>query len=582
MSGLQVTVTLTPLGRHFPLQRNFTLSKSNRTIMIGRSSKRETKLRSPGPENGWYESRVMSRDHAELFIESGKQILKINDLDSTHGTWLNNTRLIHGEAADVNNGDILRFGVDVENGQESFPALIVRCMIDWSGEEYAASSAWFPWSDADYTLRNTSEIHIDHVNRLQPTTETKPLSGLRPVSSTNTFQVPESDSDVEEITKLDWPSQKPEASSHVDEATVSHFPTPISSDTQDIKATWLDYLGTSTDHADPIKVNANEKPINPASNIAYPGTIDLDPSMDVSEDGESDRKFSVSYDDYEDSIGYELEEEIDREIADALCDSELDENSSNAEYDSDDVSSVSDGSGSSDDESSSVDNGREQEYLNPIVLTPSKALPKCPDVPTTKKDFSTTVASFDNENTARMWPFLDSIPHTQTSYMDSAIPTPWKRPAPLSLNGGDFTRSRGPMDISSVLHDPALSSVSYHDGPFASIEFATKEIKNERSPPLPQLPVKRKASELESQAQPLTPKSAPSQVSNLSTAEQKEAATAISSALSEAEPPTKRTKSSHSSSSNVATYTATAVISALLGGLGTIALLAALPAEYFQ
>jgi hypothetical protein len=63
---------------------------------------------------------------------------------------------------------------------------------------------------------------------------------------------------------------------------------------------------------------------------------------------------------------------------------------------------------------------------------------------------------------------------------------------------------------------------------------------------------------------------------------------AITSALSEAgeetelEPPTKKIKPSPAPPKNLARYTATAVVSALLGGLGTIALLAALPAEYFQ
>ena len=78
----------------------------------------------------------------------------------------------------------------------------------------------------------------------------------------------------------------------------------------------------------------------------------------------------------------------------------------------------------------------------------------------------------------------------------------------------------------------------------------------------------------------------PSQEPSLNSIQQSQVTTAISSALSEvealseAEPPSKRVKSSHSS--NLATYTATAVVSALLGGLGTIVLLAALPAEYFQ
>ena len=77
----------------------------------------------------------------------------------------------------------------------------------------------------------------------------------------------------------------------------------------------------------------------------------------------------------------------------------------------------------------------------------------------------------------------------------------------------------------------------------------------------------------------------PSEKLDLETISQSQVAEAISSALSEnsaIEPPTKRVKATHDTSNNIASYTATAVISALLGGLGTIALLAALPAEYFQ
>lgn len=104
---------------------------------------------------------------------------------------------------------------------------------------------------------------------------------------------------------------------------------------------------------------------------------------------------------------------------------------------------------------------------------------------------------------------------------------------------------------------------------------------------------KRKASEMESEdtiqdAQKNKQTSSKSQESELETIPQSQLVSAISSALSEAredvksEPPAKRVKTSPSPAKVLAGYTATAVISALLGGLGTIALLAALPAEYFQ
>lgn len=105
--------------------------------------------------------------------------------------------------------------------------------------------------------------------------------------------------------------------------------------------------------------------------------------------------------------------------------------------------------------------------------------------------------------------------------------------------------------------------------------------------------MKRKASEMESQdnlqdAQKHILVYPASQEPELDEISQSQVVSAITSALSEAgensepEPPTKRLKVSPTPPRNLTRYTATAVVSALLGGLGTIALLAALPAEYFQ
>lgn len=99
---------------------------------------------------------------------------------------------------------------------------------------------------------------------------------------------------------------------------------------------------------------------------------------------------------------------------------------------------------------------------------------------------------------------------------------------------------------------------------------------------LPAWPLKRKLSEMETQDAQIVDSALPATQADLDSFPNPEVVDAISSALSESEPPKKRVKSSHSPSGTVASYTATAVISALLGGLGTIALLAALPAEYFQ
>ncbi|MGB7338396.1 MAG: FHA domain-containing protein [Phototrophicaceae bacterium] len=50
----------------------------------------------------------VSRIHAEIFYRDGKYYVR--DLNSTNGTWVNNIKLVHGEEAELLNGDSLRLG----------------------------------------------------------------------------------------------------------------------------------------------------------------------------------------------------------------------------------------------------------------------------------------------------------------------------------------------------------------------------------------------------------------------------------------------------------------------------------------
>lgn len=147
----------------------------------------------------------------------------------------------------------------------------------------------------------------------------------------------------------------------------------------------------------------------------------------------------------------------------------------------------------------------------------------------------------------------------------------------------DGSQRLGRLSIRDVLNN-------YHDGPFAGPKDPTMKNESLGEEPVTEChnltTLKRKASEMESQDAQI-PESIvpPFEKVDLETISQSQVAEAISSALSESsesEPPKKRVKATHDTSKKLASYTATAVISALLGGLGTIALLAALPAEYFQ
>lgn len=76
-SASVVLSPISPLGPESSITRTFTLSRCNPIAQIGRSSKREVKNRTPAKDNGWFDSRVMSRDHAELGFNMDKEVLSL-------------------------------------------------------------------------------------------------------------------------------------------------------------------------------------------------------------------------------------------------------------------------------------------------------------------------------------------------------------------------------------------------------------------------------------------------------------------------------------------------------------------------
>lgn len=204
----------------------------------------------------------------------------------------------------------------------------------------------------------------------------------------------------------------------------------------------------------------------------------------------------------------------------------------------------------------------------------------------------------------------------------------------ISHNAGSNSGSRLPMaplllrekKVERVTTDSQIlptvdnsTSASYHDGPFinssnawleeyeevpsssggvfmtgaakSSLKRGASEMEDIMSAPTPQkfqMTATNQDSSFQD-AQPLAPFSSGSQQSSLNTIPEPEVIEAINSALAESEPsepPSKRIKLSPSPSpsnrTGLASHAKTAVVSAMLGGLGTIALLASLPSEYFH
>ncbi|KAG9243351.1 hypothetical protein BJ878DRAFT_511234 [Calycina marina] len=109
-------------GNIYPVVRHITLNNDTPSIRIGRASKSPGKNLSAAVDNAWFDSPVMSRDHAKIAFNPGAQVLTIMDIGSMHGTFLNDERLDKGVPSFLRHGDILELGAEVNRSDETFPA----------------------------------------------------------------------------------------------------------------------------------------------------------------------------------------------------------------------------------------------------------------------------------------------------------------------------------------------------------------------------------------------------------------------------------------------------------------------------
>ncbi|CCH62369.1 hypothetical protein TBLA_0H00800 [Henningerozyma blattae CBS 6284] len=69
-------------------------------------------------DNGNFDSRVLSRSHASLFTDPRTNTIFIKDLNSSNGTFLNNSRLLADQNYKLNIGDVIDLGTDIDNKLE--------------------------------------------------------------------------------------------------------------------------------------------------------------------------------------------------------------------------------------------------------------------------------------------------------------------------------------------------------------------------------------------------------------------------------------------------------------------------------
>ncbi|KAG2095089.1 SMAD/FHA domain-containing protein [Suillus discolor] len=137
---------LYPLNDTF-IPKHISLHNDQR-VTIGRDTKK-TKTIIPGERNGYFDSKVVSRQHAEIWEDSGK--IYIKDVKSSNGTFINGERLssegVESEPFELENHDIVQFGIDIigEDNKTTICHKVearVTCVFTNEDAHFAALSCW--------------------------------------------------------------------------------------------------------------------------------------------------------------------------------------------------------------------------------------------------------------------------------------------------------------------------------------------------------------------------------------------------------------------------------------------------------
>ncbi|CAH2354796.1 hypothetical protein CLIB1423_19S00496 [[Candida] railenensis] len=106
---MQYIVTLIPLNETF-IKKNLLIPYYPETLKLGRPAGSKIK---PEINNGYFDSRVLSRNHAAMFIDPENGKLMIKDLGSSNGTFVNESK-IGSDPIELKIGDIIYLGFNIE------------------------------------------------------------------------------------------------------------------------------------------------------------------------------------------------------------------------------------------------------------------------------------------------------------------------------------------------------------------------------------------------------------------------------------------------------------------------------------
>lgn len=108
-----LVMVLDPVNNTFD-RKSLILPFHPNTLKLGRQTCSKT---APAPDNGYFDSRVLSRAHAEVWTDKISATAWITDAGSANGTYLNGTRI--SEPSKLTKGDLLELGIDITNDERT-------------------------------------------------------------------------------------------------------------------------------------------------------------------------------------------------------------------------------------------------------------------------------------------------------------------------------------------------------------------------------------------------------------------------------------------------------------------------------
>ena len=117
-----MVVSLVSLNNTFE-KKTLVLPFAPEVLHLGRQLNANTQ---PAPDNGYFDSRVLSRTHAEIWADPDTGHVWIRDANSSNGTFVNGKRLDYNYHLKEN--DIVDFGIDInsENNATYHPKISAR------------------------------------------------------------------------------------------------------------------------------------------------------------------------------------------------------------------------------------------------------------------------------------------------------------------------------------------------------------------------------------------------------------------------------------------------------------------------